>query len=369
MTDIKTNKVINKFNGNDQLIIAISKGKFTVNGKPCPTDKLRIDNNDGSMFLVNKNHYRGYLEIILAANKKNFSVVNVVPLEKYLSGTIGNEIPASWPLETIKAQTVAARTYVLYNLEKHKDDGYDVSATTNCQVYRGADSEDKRIIQAVKETNGLVMIYNDELINAFFHSSSGGYTENSENVWGTKIPYLRGVEDYDAETPNYSWQVKIPVKKFETALKSAGYNLGNLKSIKLSRLTDRPVSSPDRGVSGRVKEVIFTGTNKTISLTGNQMRSILDLNSTLFDIAILPTSKRADDPKKPPQVKNQPVPKGNALLPTDILEINGLGWGHGLGLSQWGAKVMAEKVPSSNTAYFKEILKHYYQGIVIQNIY
>lgn len=277
---------------------------------------------------------------------------------------------------------MAARTYALTNNKKHRADGFDVCDTTDCQVYGGFESETPKATEAVDATRGVVITYKGELINAYFHSSSGGYTENSENVWASSKPYLRGVVDFDQNSPYYKWIKKLPLAELNQVIKSAGYNIGAVQAIELSPLTNRPIISSDRGVSGRVISMHIKGTNGTIELPGAKLRNMLHLKSTLFDIAIVKSYSELTLPAY--ASKEIKISEFNGMLPfsekkntspaasiepIDIVIITGYGWGHGLGLSQWGAKAMAEKGPLGNTEYFKDILKHYYHGVEIKNAY
>ncbi|MDD4599810.1 hypothetical protein SDC9_30257 [bioreactor metagenome] len=391
--DSDTNKVIAKYKPNEKVSISSTGSQMTVNGKAIKYKNLVITLKEvkGECYNdVNRRRYRGQISLHQTIGKKGLTVVNTLPLEEYLLGVIAKEISPDWPVEAVKAQVVAARTYALASLNKHKNDGYDVCATTDCQVYGGRDSEANGATKAVDATYGEAIYYQGKLISAYFHSSSGGYTENSENVWGGAYPYLQGVADYDQKAPYYKWEKKYTVRELEALLKIAGYNVGSLRAIELSSLTKQPVHSADRGVSGRVKEIRFVGTNGTAYIPGNKIRSILALNSTLFDIAVIvslqkPLEFEITDSAGDHQTKevdvNLPAYKQKPFLndkggiyrisnqTNDTVVFNGSGWGHGIGLSQWGAKAMAETAPKGDSTYFKEILKHYYQGVDIKKAY
>jgi stage II sporulation protein D len=240
-------------------------------------------------------------------------------------------------MEALKAQAVAARTYVMHDMKKHASEGYDVCATTHCQVYRGKQKEHTRTNQAVDATKGEYLTYKGKTILSLFHASGGGYTENSEYVWGKREPYLRGVPDYN-ESP---WEVNVTLDKLASVLKARGKSVGDIREIKLSKLEKQPVKAVDRGVSGRVRTMTIVGENGSVQVSGNDMRSMLGLKSTLFDI-----DKRTFEEKE-----------------SGSFTIKGYGFGHGLGMSQWGAKAMADKKKD-----YKEILKHYYSGTDIKKI-
>lgn len=391
LVDTGSQKVLGKFQAGEKALISTKDTRMTVNGIPVEAREIKMVVAGTGTAEVNSRSYRGDIALHRTKGKSGLTVVNTLPLEEYLYGIIAKEISPEWPADAVRAQAVAARTYSMYNLGKHSDDGYDLCAGTDCQVYGGKDKEEPRALRAVDETKGLVMTYQGKPIPAFFHSSGGGYTENSENVWGTYFPFLRGVPDFDQKSPQFKWEKKLTPEDLEDALASIGYSVGKLQTIELSPLTKQPVTGvADRGVSGRVKQLRFTGTGGSIELTGAKFRTILGLNSTLFDIqVVLPTEQAVElditnryggrDKKK---VEINIPPMTERPLPTDkpntrrvggraneLIIISGYGWGHGLGMSQWGAKAMAEKAPRGDSAYFKEILKHYYPGVAIEKLY
>lgn len=393
ITNGETGKSLGHFSSGAMVTLGVQEKNITINNKKILGTKIHIvkAKNDNDHFLeVNHKEYRGNMDIHISYGKTGLTVVNVLPTEQYLYGVIGKEISPEWQLEAVKAQTVAARTYAVYNLGKHKIDDYDVCATIDCQVYGGRDNETPRVIKAVTDTAGEVLMYQGKVIPAYFHSSSGGYTENSENVWGTYQPYARGVVDYDQQSPNYKWEKKVTPSELEAALSKAGYHIGKIEAIELVPLTNVPMNVPERGVSGRVKVIRFIGTAGSAQLTGEKTRTILGLKSTLFDISVIvPMEKNIEFEihdsagmvgNKKVEI-NLPPTKEQGLVtdkqeihrlsgrPNETVLISGFGWGHGLGLSQWGAKGMAEQGPQGDVTYYREILKHYYQGITIKKVF
>ncbi|MEG6585579.1 SpoIID/LytB domain-containing protein [Dendrosporobacter sp. 1207_IL3150] len=391
LVDTETKEVVNKFTGKEKVIVSYRNGQLLVNGKDIKAKSISVSAkqaNTDCFIDVNKKSYRGDIEIRRTAS--GLTVINKLPIEQYLYGIVPEEMPSEWPLEAIKAQAVAARTFALYSLNKHSEYGFDVCASTDCQVYGGRSSETDKATKAVNATAGMIAAYGGKPIPAFFHSSSGGFTENSENVWGTFFPFLRAVEDYDQKSPSYKWEKQFTAVEISEALRKAGYNIGAIQAIELSPLTKASDTNNDRGVSGRVKTIKFIGTNGIASLNGNKLRTMLSLKSTLFDIKILaPVDKSIDvritdsagdrETKKieinlpPRQERGLITDKENIHRLTgrtgEMISITGSGWGHGLGMSQWGAKAMAEKGPAGDATYFKEILKHYYQSIDIKKAY
>ena len=271
--------------------------------------------------LVNGKGYRGVVEITPA--EKGVQVVNELPLEDYLIGLINCEISSQWPMEAVKAQAVIARSYAVFQRDSRKGAPYHLESSVLDQVYEGCDIEDSRAARGVKETAGEVLTFGGSVIQAFYHSNCGGHTESSENVWGYKFPYLNGVAcRYCLNVNPYKWEQKIPLKKVEAQLKSAGFSIPGLKDI-------RQVS---RNRSGRVTALLLYGSRGKISVPAVAFRKALGysvIKSTNFDL-------RVND---------------------DEVLFTGNGNGHGVGLCQWGAKQRA-----ADGFDYREILSYYYPG-------
>jgi len=182
-----TNRVLNRADLDYRMLVELDTGQLLV--LPLKT-KVRIEPG-GTPIEIENRTYRGAIEIF--GNSRNtFTVVNDLPLEQYLLGVVPNELsPGTFgQLEALKAQAVAARTYVLRNMGQFKNEGYDVCATDACQVYFGAGTEDPLSSRAVTETYGMIAAYDDKPINALYSSTCGGRTENAENIFDEKVPYL-----------------------------------------------------------------------------------------------------------------------------------------------------------------------------------
>ena len=272
--------------------------------------------------------YPGTVKLVLKNNQ--LVVINLTTADEYLRGVIPGEMPTSWHLEALKAQTIAARTFALKNRRRHAADGYDLCSTTHCQVYKDLDAAVESSDAAIEATFGEVLMYNGALINATFHSDSGGMTEDAAEVWGQAVPYLVSVDEFDTKT--YPWSKKIAVKDFVAAL---GADIGTLKAIKLSAL-EIGRGAADRSSSGRVKFLIAVGSKGEVKITGVEMRTKFKLQSTLCD----------------------------AKLNGDAVEINGYGFGHGVGMAQYGAKDYADNGVGS-----ADIVTHYYKGATIKKAY
>lgn len=343
-----------------------------------PLKQSLEENNKGRFLIVNQQRYRGWIQIKLTTGQNGLTVIEHLPIEQYVYGVIAKEISTEWPMEAVKAQAVAARNYGLYNVNKHKNDGYDVCPTVHCQVYGGVGVENRRGNQAVDETRGQVVTYQRKIIPAYFHASSGGHTENSEYVWGSPAPYLKGVPDFDHDHKNFSWEKRINVKNLTDILNSQGYTVGSLKGIRLSPLK-QPSASFDRSPSGRVKTMEFIGSAGTAKVDGNKLRSMLGLSSTLFDITLSSSVSPSKDILKKKELQPGKNRKAAAVKAAPVLHtvkdswrdeviVTGFGQGHGVGLSQWGAKALAEKAGNKRN-YYREILTYYYQNGKVEKLY
>ena len=313
-----------------ELDIRMQQAQFLVNGQEIKGDRLLIRSDAVGFVKINDAPYRGSVTLL---KKNGITVINNVLVEDYLYGVIPKEMPPTWSAEALQAQSVAARTFALKNRKRHSTDGFDLCNTSHCQVYEGMAAETRTTTDAVNHTRGEVLFYNGSVIDALFHTDSGGMTEFSEYVWGSSVPYLCAVSDLQTQTQ--PWIRAIPMSEFMQKVEQNGTVLGTLKEIHLSPLIVGK-GSGDRSPSGRVRSAELIGTKGRIVLSGNNLRTFFSLPSTLFDMRV-----------------------GR----TDVV-FSGYGSGHGLGLSQWGAKALAEKGSS-----YKDILFHYYTGVTLEKLY
>jgi SpoIID/LytB domain protein len=218
--------------------------------------------------VVGKGTYRGALEVLPASVRGKLNAINALDLESYVRGVVPRESPASWPLEALKAQAVAARSYAIANPVNAS--GFDQYDDTRSQAYGGAAAETTRTNQAVADTASQVVLYQGNVAQTFFFSTSGGMTENNENVYlgGTPEPYLRGVPDpyeVEANSAYHQWKRKFSVQKIQAAL---GDRIrGRLKNIIVTK----------RGVSPRIVKANLVGTGGTTSISGPDLRARLSL--------------------------------------------------------------------------------------------
>ncbi len=291
--------------------------------------------------------YRGNVEIMPAG--AGLTVINELSMEHYLYGVVPAEMPASFPLEALKAQAVAGRTYVIAQLGSYGSQGFDVLDNQQNQVYQGYDGENPQTTRAVDETAGKVLVYKGQLISAFFHSSSGGHTENCEDVWRDSLGYIRAREDpADFNNKYYNWTVAYSLEQLTRVVNDKLKSFSNPGPYpQFSLVTD--IKEVQRTSSGqRVKRLLIEGCDAA----GNPMqvdinnsdrvRVVLGLNSALFSM-----QKEIDI---------------NGMLSGVV--INGSGLGHGLGMSQWGASGLAMEGYN-----YQDILQYYYTGVDMLNNY
>ena len=174
--------------------------------------------------------YRGIVDFIHNSSG-TLTAVNVIDLEEYLYGVVAAEIPSSYEYEAIKAQACAARTYALYKWNRESDIGYDICDSTHCQAYMGYDYEDSTTRQAVIDTEGELIYYNGSPIEALFFSSSGGYTEDAVNVWGTDVAYLKAVDD-SQEINCPEWERTVTLDDLDAIISANGYGIGSATGMR-----------------------------------------------------------------------------------------------------------------------------------------
>ncbi len=339
------------------IIYSNSKVTYSINNKTnlwheLPKDfNLVIKNADKRGVWFKNRRYAGELRVSL--NEEKLKIINYLKLEKYLKSVVGSEMPKEFPLAALQAQAIAARTYALKLLGRNKL--FDVHSTQASQVYLGLEAETPKINKAVRSTNSLALFYQNKLIEAVFHSSSGGRTENSGEVWRYQLPYLRSVVDYDQQSKNYKWSNKFSSLELDKIFP----DLKGLNSIQITKKSN----------SGRVLKMRLNGSNGSKYISGKSFRKKLKLLSTKFELGLkfdhndkfnLDDNKKLDFTYKIAyDLAPQPLP----VIPKDyFLVVKGYGAGHGVGMSQWGAKSMAEKGYS-----FRKILNHYYTGIQIRS--
>lgn len=274
---------------------------------------------------VNGAAYRGFI-LLRRQQGSDMTVINILSLEDYLASVIGKEMSPSWNIEALKAQAVCARSYTWTHLNKYVNYGFDLDTTQNCQVYPGLSSETESTRLAVALTAGQTIRYNGKPVEALYFSSDGGATESAVNVWGGDLPYLVGVEDpYEnsSEATKYSWDVTLTPSDIKTKLLSRNVSVGEILNIEITQKSEM----------GRAIEIKITGTEGSYSVKRTDTKTFFGLYSQPHSVV-----KQED---------------GTYVF-------SGGGWGHSVGLSQWGAKAMADMGFN-----YKDILTHYYTGVEI----
>ena len=283
----------------------------------------KVDISNKGIMTIGNNKYYG--DIYIKQVDSKLQIVNFVDIEKYLLGVVPYEMPSSFPLEALKAQTVIARSYAQTNINRKKKD-FDLYDDTRSQVYSGIPkSRLSNVEKAIKETKGEVITYNGRVIDALFHSYSGGYTASAKEVYGNDIEYLKPVEDkYSKGVPMsvLTWTYLIPKSQFE---KEIGF-------IPL----DYDIEYTE---SNRVKYIILYNEDRSLEkkYTGAEFRrkySTSKIKSTAYNINI----ENGD------------------------IKVVGSGYGHGVGFSQWSSKTMAEDEKMS----YKDIINFFYTGVKVE---
>lgn len=361
---------------------------------------ISFDENQGifiksieNVIEVENKKYRGYIGFI--NNDEKLTTVNYIQIGEYLKGVLPGEMPAGWEMEALKAQAVSSRNFTLRTIGKHKDLGYDLCDSQNCQMYYGHRRENLRTNQAIDDTRNEVLRYNGKIAETFYYSCSGGYTSSNENVWeGTPVPYLRGKRDpYSVNTPQSNWTYTISKADASNVLKAKGYDVGQITSLETIRDSS----------GERVLELKVTGTKGTKILPKETVRAVLgygNIKSTNYKInrsidtpiIVEPEVIEAyvlrgnnNRPKKTninnvnvitaDGVRNTDINKQNIVLSNGVQTVvkesnkgkgknivfKGSGWGHGVGMSQYGAKNMAIEGFD-----FKEILEFYFTDAKVE---
>lgn len=395
-----------------------------------------------TIFEMNQVKYRNAVKI-LRKSSSDFTVINRLTMSEYLYGVLPKEMSGDWPIEALKAQAVTARNFVYTSGSKHADLGFDVCSTTDCQVYGGYSVEKPLSNQAVDATKGIGLYYEGQLASCFYHSNSGGETDNIADIWSGDLPYVVGVSDpFSIGSPNTTWTLTLSVSEIEQKLAAGGYSIGSLQDIRISEKTSH----------GRVTKLDFVGSAGTASLLKEKARSLFgytSLKSMSFSfkpsyVDIAPTDQSYVDASKSTETvvtsrgdvqetiivmssqgmseisakalsamsstgintasgtvtndgysigsyvtkrttetssTGQNTGQSTVTVPTSStgtsaygleqgidlssgqVTFYGRGYGHGLGMSQWGAKKMAEMGYT-----YQQILGHYFQNTYVNTI-
>jgi len=360
-------------NSSGEAVALFGSDVFTF--KVCPKNE-----NNPYAFKIKGKAYRGELEVIRMTGS-DMTAINVLPLEEYLYGVVPSEIESYSHIDAQKAQAIIARTYAINNIKnsRFKAWKFDVDNTTVTQVYKGMDVETINSNRAVDETKGLVVTYNGSPAQVFYFASSGGRTEDVRNVWESSgIPYLVSVEDkYESgKSYNYNWETSFTPEKLKERMQSRGYDLGDILSVDVTK----------RSEAGRAIELCIKGTKgERLGKLERGCRVELGLSSQLYSIVTSnDTYVQGSNGAVKTQLSGRKVITASGIisLPINLDSVTvmgadnqkktlstgsasyrfvGKGWGHAVGLSQEGAKGMAQAGFT-----FEQILLHYFQGTKIE---
>ncbi|MDU1643548.1 SpoIID/LytB domain-containing protein [Peptoniphilus harei] len=315
-------QVINNTN-NKEINIKFDGKNINLNGKNFnlnnfPQNGAFLISSDSPIYVDKiKRNYGG--AISFRVNNKKLDIVNRVDMDEYLKGVLPKEMSPSFPMESLKAQALCSRSFAINNYNKFIKNGYNLDDTTRSQVYYGKDVEEKTTNKAVEETIGQVIKYDGKVAETIFCASSGGYTVASSEAWGgNSVPYLISKEDPYSVHP---WK----------------YELKN-SDLKKLNLSDVFSVSLDYNNSNRVNNLTFSTSKGDVKIKATDFRNKIGntiIKSTLFDVNVI----------------------GNKVF------VSGKGYGHGVGMSQYGAVEMAKK--GSN---YKDIIEFYFPGTNIEKI-
>ncbi len=323
--------------------------------------------------------YRG--SFLFTTTSDGLSAVNLVWLEEYLQSVVPSEMPSHWPAEALKTQAVCARTYAMRNINKHKSDGFDLCAGVHCQAYNGVSQEKQGVTDAIGWTRGQIVIYRTQPIDVYYFSTSGGFTEDVGDVWGGDLPYLTSVDDsYENPlSPHYTWTRTYTAAELSAKLKARGVDVGTVTDVEILSTTP----------NGAVTSLRVTGTGGTKTYTKEGCRTFLggengmlsqsyivrrgsggvaSSTSGLLDMSHL-YIKSADGMTAFTKdtlhtLGDKPGTLSTKMTYDGLFRFYGRGFGHLVGMSQYGAKGMAD-------AGFKyhEILPHYYRNTELLQAY
>lgn len=280
-------------------------------------EKIGTINGD---ILINDHIFSGLIDIRKDGNGLHF--INELPLEKYIEGVVAVETGADWAVEALKAQAVVSRTYAFYQKTLNAGNDFHLTSSTLHQVYKGGTSNSS-VSGAVKETEGEILTYQDKPIEAFYHSTCKGETALPEEVWGKSYPYFKSVPCVEKNSPYENWQRRFSIAEIEKALGITG-----IKDISIASMT----------ASNRVKTLKVVTMNSETEVKATDLRKLLgfkELPSTRFSVV---------------------MGEGDVIF-------EGGGYGHGVGLSQWGALELANEGKN-----YKEILEYYYPGTQLKKM-
>jgi stage II sporulation protein D len=292
--------------------------------------EITLSPKAANMVALDRARYPGAIRATML-DDGSLIVVNLVDMETYLGGVVASEMPQSWPLQAVKSQVIAARTYALYKKKVRKDLPYDLESTTMDQVYQGRVAPSETLKAALAETRGVIMLHQEGLFPAYFHSTCGGHTVCAAvGLASSEAPFVPSVECTGcARSPHYTWTREITRQQLCECLQRAGVDVGADLTLQLKIADD----------VGTVRSVAITSGGRTVEVTGDK-----------FQAAFGP---------KPLKSKRFTLTQAG-----DKVILRGKGWGHGVGLCQWGSRGLA-----AGGQRYDQILSHYYGGVELARFY
>ena len=291
-------------------------------------DSVLISADNAGMIIINGRTFRGDVKFIKNKSGKLIAV-NYLELEDYIRGILYHEVSHYWPMEALKAQAIVCRTYAVYQMQENRLRDFDVTSDIYSQVYGGKTSERYRTTSAVFATAGMMLTFQDKVFPAYFHSTCGGHTEDAFLLWKTNIMPLKGVPcNFCEGSPHFNWHYVLTREEVRDKLVKGGYNINSIEDITIMA----------RDGSGRVTDLKIKTAKNESKIPAKDFRNIIGPNiirSANFSVNLI----------------------------HDDVVFEGLGWGHGVGLCQWGAYFMAKRGFSAI-----QILEYYYPEANLETI-
>jgi stage II sporulation protein D len=310
------------------LDIRADAGRLMIGGLIPAGQRIGIESPLGSPIAVDGTPYRGSF-VVQVDPDGEITVVNIIDLEQYLYGVVGSEMPATWPAAALRAQAVVARTYAVGRLGIRDDVGYDLVAGEMDQAYRGTDGESQAVVAAVDSTRGEILVYEGQIVHAYYSADDGGFTADGADLSDPQ-PYLMPVRDpYALGSPDRSWSAQVDAADFAQSVNALIAPVGSLTAV--------TIGASDG--SGRVRSVHVIGSSGATALSGFDFRRLAGrhlVRSTLIS---------------------------SLALDGSVIRVFGAGFGHGVGMSQWGARTMA-----AQSFDYAGILRFYYRGTALTTI-
>jgi len=324
--DSAENKVLNRGRNLNTTVTVYAKGILLGNIR-AKTNKILIKPHYPEPVIINGRTFRGDIQLI--KDNMKLSAVNHIDLEDYVKGISVRETSHYWPFDSLKAEVIVFRTFALYKMQENSHKDFDLTSDVYSQAYGGRAAERYRINKAVDETRGLALTYRGKIFPSFYHATCGGYTDDAALLWNVDTPPLKGVLcNFCQDSPHFKWHNVSSLTEIKEALVKGGLRIEDIKDMIIM----------GRDKSGRITDLKIVTAKKDTQILAKDFRNMLGPNvirSTNFQLR---------------------------LVDHDMV-FEGFGWGHGIGLCQWGAYFMAKQGYT-----YKQIIEYYYPGSEISLI-